>query len=67
MLLDLSLEEVNESIKKIIFTNSLQVVIYGHPSIESQLKAMDKPWPFKAIPFKEYYKEELEKKPLLTQ
>ena len=63
LLLDLSLEEVNESIKKIIFTNSLQVVIYGHPSIESQLKAMDKPWPLKVIPFKEYFKEELKQKP----
>ena len=67
LLSDLSLEEVNASLKKFIFMDSLQVLIYGHPSIESQLKAMDKPWPVRVIPFKDYFKEELKLKPVLTQ
>ena len=64
---DLSLDEVNQSLEKFISMDSIQILIYGHPSIQSQLEAMDIPWPIQVISFKDYFKEELELKPSLIQ
>ena len=55
---DISLEEVNLGIKEFILTNPLQIIIYGHPSIQSQLEEITN-FPLTVIPFKDYFKKEL--------
>ena len=55
---DISLEEVNLSIKDFVLSKPLQIIIYGHPSIQSQLEEMTD-FPLSVISFKDYFKEEL--------
>ena len=56
----ISLEEVNNGIKKFILSKPLQVVIYGHSSIQSQLKELKGFSKIEITPFKEYFREELD-------
>ena len=55
---DISLEEVNLGIKEFVLSKPLQIIIYGHPSIQSQLEEMEN-FPLKVQTFKDYFKEEL--------
>lgn len=55
----ISLKEVNSAIQKFIQTERLQILIYGHPSVKSQLKEFKTLFPLKEILFDEYFKEEL--------
>ena len=57
---DISLEEVNQGIQEFILSNPLKVIVYGHPSIQSQLEQLKAFPPIESIPFKEYFKEELD-------
>ncbi|MCY4322032.1 MAG: pitrilysin family protein [Bdellovibrionaceae bacterium] len=63
---DISLEEVNKGIKEFILLNPLQIIIYGHPSIKSQLKDM-KNFTLSTVSFKDYFKKELDLIPALSQ
>ena len=72
----ISLEEVNGIFDKFILFNEtdslspissdsestafLQVLIYGNPSVQSQLEDLPGLPPLEVIPFKDYFKEELE-------
>lgn len=60
---NISLDDVNQQIKEWISIKNLQVVVYGHPSIESQLKSIKELPPLQTTTFKEYFKEELKFKP----
>ena len=55
----ISLEEVNQAVKKYIFLKPLQVVVHGHPSLKSQLSGIKGLPPLKAVSFKERFKDEL--------
>ena len=55
---DISLKEVNLSIKEFTLSNPLQIIIYGHPSIQSQLEEMTD-FPLTVTSFKDYFKDEL--------
>ena len=57
---DISLEEVNQGIKEFILSNPLKIIIYGHPSIQSQLEELKDFPPVQTVSFKEYFKEELD-------
>ena len=56
---DISLEELNRLIKEFILSKPLQILIYGHSSLESQLKGLEGFPPLKTVPFEDYFKEEL--------
>ena len=56
---DISLEEVNLGIREFILTKPLQIIIYGHPSLQSQLEEM-KGFSLSTISFKDYFKDELD-------
>ena len=55
---DISLEEVNLGLKEFVLSKPLQIIIYGHPSIQSQLEEIEN-FPLKVQTFKDYFKEEL--------
>lgn len=55
---DISLAEVNLNIKEFVLSKPLQIIIYGHSSIQSQLEEMTD-FPLSVISFKDYFKEEL--------
>ena len=55
---DISLEEVNLNIKKFILSKPLQIIIYGHSSLQSQLKDM-KGFSLSTVSFTEHFKDEL--------
>ena len=59
----LSLNYVNQQIKEWISVKDLQIVVYGHPSTESQLKNIKGLPPLQVNTFKEHFKEELSLKP----
>ncbi|MCY4513478.1 MAG: pitrilysin family protein [Bdellovibrionales bacterium] len=54
----ISLKEVNQVIKEYTFPDKLHIVIYGHPSVEEQLKNLEIP-ALQVIPFKERFAGEL--------
>lgn len=56
----ISLEEVNVAIQNFIQTEKLQILVYGHPSVKSQLEDFKALFPLKEISFDEYFKEELQ-------
>ena len=56
---DISLSEVNQLIKKFILSKPLQVLIYGHSSLKSQLEGLEGLPPLQVISFEDYFKEEL--------
>ena len=56
---DISLEEVNQLIKKFVLSKALQVLVYGHPSLQSQLEDIKGLAPLKTVSFKDYFKTEL--------
>lgn len=55
----LSLDEVNQAIPDFVLSKPLQVLIYGHPSIESQLKGLEGYPPAEVVSFKNHFAEEL--------
>ncbi|MCZ0932157.1 MAG: pitrilysin family protein [Oligoflexia bacterium] len=55
---DISLEEVNLGIKEFILSKPLQIIIYGHPSLQSQLEDI-KDFSLSTVSFKDYFKDEL--------
>ena len=63
---DISLEEVNLGIQEFILTKPLQIIIYGHPSVQSQLEEI-KDFALSTVSFKDYFKEELDLIPSLSQ
>ena len=54
-----SLEDVNRVIKKYLIPENLNVLIYGHPSLEKQLSQIKGLAPLKTKTFKEQFKNEL--------
>lgn len=61
---DISLEEVNRLIPEFVLSRPLQVLIYGHSSIESQLEGLEGFPPLKVISFEDYFKEDLKQRPV---
>ncbi|MDE0092670.1 MAG: pitrilysin family protein [Oligoflexia bacterium] len=62
---DISLEEVNLGIKEFILSKPLQVVIYGHSYIQTQLEELKNFSKIRTVSFKDYFKEELDLRSLL--
>ena len=56
---DISLDEVNKLIKEFVLSKALQLVIYGHSSLQSQLEGLEGFPPFQVLSFEDYFKEEL--------
>ncbi len=56
---DISLEEVNEAIKKYLTFNNLGIVIYGDPSIKGQLLHIEGLHSLEDLSFKNYFSQEL--------
>ena len=59
ILKDISMSEVNRMIKKFILSKPLHVVVYGHPSLQTQLKDLEGFPALQTISFEDYFKEDL--------
>ena len=56
---NISLEEVNQLIKEFIMSKPLQVLVYGHSSLQTQLESMEGLPSLKVISFEDQFKDEL--------
>ena len=59
ILKDISLDDLNRLIKEFILSKPLQVLIYGHPSLQSQLEGVRGLPSLKVVSFEDYFKKEL--------
>ena len=55
-----SLEDVNNLIKEFVLSKALQVLVYGHPSLQSQLGDIKGLAPLQVMSFEDHFKEELD-------
>ena len=56
----LSLDEVNTLIKKFVLSKPLQVLVYGHSSLKSQLEGLEDFAPLQVVSVKDFFREELD-------